>query len=301
MAASVGPPTPPAPRPKGPAFSLNVSWATAHLRLLAILIPFLLIAAVWLSLHANDRRRAVAVATRSDFNSTAANDAKVRSQKPEATSPGETANPSNGVALPAATAQELKALNPRKLMQITSLGVAKLGSAKNRPDKLAGASLLQSAALLGYMPARTLLVGNYPKLDIVRTAVPAFDVVRYAVDLFTSDPTGNQSLLLQTAGYFSAHGNLAGFFKLLMGALRVDERYQTPAQIEPLFAVLLTVPGACNAVHELILSAAVENNCAQLTPDAVLSYVAVQTPAVMQENDDRSRAAALLRKAGVAF
>src|ERR1051325_9786490 len=137
-------------------------------------------------------------------------------------------------------------------MQITSQGVAKLSSSKPRNDRLAGAHLLQSAALLGYTPARQLLATNYPTSDIVRTAVPAFDVVRYAIDLFRSAPADNRPLLLQVTEYFSANGNLAAFFKLLMGALRVDERYQTPSQIEPLFAVLMTVPGACTAVHQLL-------------------------------------------------
>ena len=135
-----------------------------------------------------------------------------------------------------------------------------------------------------------------------RTAVPAFDIVRYVIDLFTSAPADNRPLLLQMTEYFSAQGNLAGFFKLLMGALRVDERYQTPSQIEPLFAVLMDVPGACSAVHQILFkNPPPENGCAQLKPDDVLSYVAAQESTVMQENEDRSRAVGLLRKAGVAF
>jgi len=61
---------------------LNAPWAISHLRLLVILVPFLVLAVIWLSRHLDDRPRSVAVAvpsTRSDSNSARSSD---REQRP---------------------------------------------------------------------------------------------------------------------------------------------------------------------------------------------------------------------------
>jgi hypothetical protein len=63
------------------------------------------------------------------------------------------------------------------------VGVTRYASATDDEGKSKGASLVHLAALLGYPPARELVVRNYPRLPVVRSTVPAQDVVRFAVDL----------------------------------------------------------------------------------------------------------------------
>jgi hypothetical protein len=41
--------------------------------------------------------------------------------------------------------------------------------------------LIQTAALVGYSPARDLLARNYPQSEAVRSVVPAKDVIRCAL------------------------------------------------------------------------------------------------------------------------
>jgi hypothetical protein len=54
-------------------------------------------------------------------------------------------------------------------------------SAKTDGDRAKGAGLLQTAALVGYPPARDLPARNYPQSEAVRSVVPAEDVIRYAL------------------------------------------------------------------------------------------------------------------------
>ena len=85
------------------------------------------------------------------------------------------------IALPPGTAREAPRIDPRRIRTMVDRGVVEYASAKTDGDRARGARLIQTAALVGYPPARDLLARNYPQSEAVRSVVPAKDVVRYAL------------------------------------------------------------------------------------------------------------------------
>jgi len=86
------------------------------------------------------------------------------------------------VAVPPDTAREAAHIDPRRMRTIVDRGVVEYASAKTDGDRAKGAGLIQTAALVGYPPARDLLARNYPQSEAVRSVVPAKDVIRYTLD-----------------------------------------------------------------------------------------------------------------------
>jgi len=84
------------------------------------------------------------------------------------------------IAVPPDTAREAPHIDPRRIRTMVDRGVVEYASAKTDRDRARGAGLIQTAALLGYPPARDLLARNYPQSEAVRSVVPAKDVIRYA-------------------------------------------------------------------------------------------------------------------------
>src|SRR5262245_9798691 len=85
------------------------------------------------------------------------------------------------IAVPPDTAHESPHLDPRRTRTLVDRGVGEYASAKTDGDRAKGAGLIQTAALVGYPPARALLARNYPQSEAVRSVVPAKDVIRYAL------------------------------------------------------------------------------------------------------------------------
>jgi hypothetical protein len=85
------------------------------------------------------------------------------------------------IALPPGSTREPPRIDPRRIRTIVDRGVVEYASAKTDGDRARGARLIQTAALVGYPPARDLLVRNYPQSEAVRSVVPAKDVIRYAL------------------------------------------------------------------------------------------------------------------------
>ena len=85
------------------------------------------------------------------------------------------------IALPPGTAREAPRIDPRRIRTMVDRGVVEYASAKTDGDRARGARLIQTAALVGYPPARDLLARNYPQSEAVRSVVPAKDVIRYAL------------------------------------------------------------------------------------------------------------------------
>ena len=85
------------------------------------------------------------------------------------------------IAVPPGTAREAPRIDPRRIRTIVDRGVVEYASAKTDGDRARGARLIQTAALVGYPPARDLLARNYPQSEAVRSVVPAKDVIRYAL------------------------------------------------------------------------------------------------------------------------
>jgi hypothetical protein len=71
-------------------------------------------------------------------------------------------------------------VDARRLRTILDRGVLAYASSRTDADRAKGANLIQTAALLGFPPARDLLARNYPQSAAVRSVVPANDAIRYA-------------------------------------------------------------------------------------------------------------------------
>src|SRR5262249_31949729 len=85
------------------------------------------------------------------------------------------------IALPRDTAREAPHIDPRRMRTIVDRGVVRYASAKTDGDRAQGARLIQTAALVGFSPARGIIARNYPQSEAVRSVVPANDVIRYAL------------------------------------------------------------------------------------------------------------------------
>ena len=69
------------------------------------------------------------------------------------------------IALPPGTAREAPRIDPRRIRTMVDRGVVEYASAKTDGDRARGARLIQTAALVGYPPARDLLARNYPQSE----------------------------------------------------------------------------------------------------------------------------------------
>jgi hypothetical protein len=97
-------------------------------------------------------------------------------------------------AVPPDTAREALHIDPRRMRTMVDRGVVEYASAKTNGERARGAGLIQTAALLGYPPARDLLARSYPQSEAVRSVVPAKDVIRYALGpVMDAAATGEES------------------------------------------------------------------------------------------------------------
>ncbi|HVI67434.1 MAG TPA: hypothetical protein VM910_33375 [Bradyrhizobium sp.] len=157
------------------------------------------------------------------------------------------------VAVPPDTARE--APNPRRMRTLVDRGVVEYASVKTDGDRAKGAGLIQTAALVGYPPARALLARNYPQSEAVRSVVPAEDVIRYALGpVMDAAATGEDSkqIFLALGQHFALQGQVDLFATQILSSLRGDSRPQLGYRIDTLLDLLARVPGACGAVARLI-------------------------------------------------
>ena len=159
------------------------------------------------------------------------------------------------IAVPPDTAHESPHLDPRRMRTMVDRGVVEYASAKTDGDRARGASLIQTAALVGYPPARDLLARNYPQSQAVRSVVPAKDVIRYALGpVMDAAATGEDSkqIFLALGQHFALHGQVDLFATQILTSLRGDSRPQLGYRIDTLLDLLARVPGACGALARLI-------------------------------------------------
>jgi len=145
--------------------------------------------------------------------------------------------------------------NPRTLRRVMDLGVAQYATATDDSAKTKGASMVLAAGLLGFQPARELVIRNYPRSPAVRRAVPIQDVVRFAVDLLVAVATpgeGDAEPAIALGNYFVRRGEVLSFAEHLVGAISDDRRAQTEEQIARLFSVFVRVPGVCTGIKRAI-------------------------------------------------
>ena len=111
------------------------------------------------------------------------------------------------IALPPGTAREAPRIDPRRIRTIVDRGVVEYASAKTDGDRARGARLIQTAALVGYPPARDLLARNYPQSEAVRSVVPAKDVIRYALGpVMAATSEDSKQIFLALGQHFALQG-----------------------------------------------------------------------------------------------
>jgi hypothetical protein len=138
----------------------------------------------------------------------------------------------------------------RQVLSMMNAGVLLFGADNGEGDRKRGAALVYSAALLGLVPARNLIVFNYPRSLTIRQLVSTSDVVHFAVDLVATHQTGADENFSVLAYFFSANGNAVAFAKALVenlsGDVRIDETLMV-ALTNP----LSRVRGVCNAIKQI--------------------------------------------------
>jgi hypothetical protein len=185
--------------------------------------------------------------------------------------------PSKSPSVLAATPPVVRRVDPPKLRRIMDLGVAQFASAADDGGKSKGASLVQLSALLGYPPARELVVRNYQRSPIVRSRVPAQDAVRYAVELVAqgaSASSGAAEVTIALGNYFSQRGDMPRFARHVVDAISDDDRLQSPDQLARLFSVIARIPGACVGIKQMISShlSIDQDECSNSLKDELLGY-----------------------------
>ena len=139
------------------------------------------------------------------------------------------------IALPPGTAREAPRIDPRRIRTIVDRGVVEYASAKTDGDRARGARLIQTAALVGYPPARDLLARNYPQSEAVRSVVPAKDVIRYALDpVMAATSEDSKQIFLALGQHFAVQGQLDVFATEILEFMHGDSRPQLSYRVDTL-------------------------------------------------------------------
>ena len=195
------------------------------------------------------------------------------------------------IALPPDTARGAPNIDPRKLRTMLDRGVVTFASATNDGDRVRGASLIQTAALVGFPPARELLVRNFPQSEAVRSVVSANDVIRYALALLMDGVASEDSKgsFLALGQHFALHGQLDLFATQLLTSLRGDSRPQLYHRLDTLLDLLERVPRSCASLSRLLPGAggASEPECSLSLSEKLRKHVETTTPAHEEEEGKR--------------
>ena len=194
------------------------------------------------------------------------------------------------IALPHGTAREAPRIDPRRIRTIVDRGVVEYASAKTDADRARGARLIQTAALVGYPPARDLLARNYPQSEAVRSVVPAKDVIRYALGpVMAAASEDSKQIFLALGQHFARQGQLDLFATRILNSLRGDSRPQLSYRIDTLLDLLARVPGACGALARRIPGAGevADEECS--FRENLRKYIETTAPAPDEEEESRHR------------
>jgi hypothetical protein len=205
------------------------------------------------------------------------------------------------IALLPDTAREAPRIDPRRIRTIVDRGVVEYASAKTDGDRARGARLIQTAALVGYPPARDLLARNYPQSEAVRSVVPAKDVIRYAlgpvVDVAATSEDSKQ-IFLALGQHFALQGQLDLFATQILDSLRGDSRPQLNYRVDTLLDLMARVPGACGALARLIPGEgeAAERECS--FSQNLRKHIETTAPAREEEEESKRRGLLMLNQLG---
>jgi hypothetical protein len=202
------------------------------------------------------------------------------------------------IALPPGTMREAPRIDPRRIRTIVDRGVVEYASAKTDGDRARGARLIQTAALVGYPPARDLLARNYPQSEAVRSVVPAKDVIRYALgpvmDVAATSEDSKQ-IFLALGQHFALHGQLDLFATQILDSVRGDSRPQLIHRVDTLLNLLTRVPGACSALARRLVPGEgkpADQEC--LFSENLRKYIETTRSAAAEEEEEESKRRGLL-------
>jgi hypothetical protein len=158
---------------------------------------------------------------------------------------------------PPQTPLALQGVDPRRLRASFQRGVTAMRS--DAADQSAtGARLVSVAAILGYQPARLLIVQRYPSSAILRSTVSSAEAVRYSFDpllLPSAQSEGNRNSLVLLTAYFSGRQALVDYASDVLAVLGDDKRLQTSERLQILLNLLARVRGTCTAITVTIAKA----------------------------------------------
>ena len=205
------------------------------------------------------------------------------------------------IVLPPGSTREAPRIDPRRIRTIVDRGVVEYASAKTNGDRARGARLIQTAALVGYPPARDLLARNYPQSEAVRSVVPAKDVIRYALgpvmDVAATSEDSKQ-IFLALGQHFAFQGQVDLFATQILISLRGDSRPQLGYRIDTLLDLLARVPGVCGALTRLIPGEgeAADRECS--FSQNLRKHIETTAPAREEEEESKRRGLLMLNQLG---
>ena len=203
------------------------------------------------------------------------------------------------IALPHDTAREAPHIDPRRMRTIVDRGVVRYASAKTDGDRAQGARLIQTAALVGFSPARGIIARNYPQSEAVRSVVPANDVIRYALGAVMgvgAISEESKQIFLALGQHFALQGQLDLFATQILNSLRGDLRPQLSYRIDTLLDLLARVPGTCAALARRIPGAGevADQECS--FRENLRKYIETTAPAPDEEEESRRRGLLMLNQ-----
>jgi hypothetical protein len=195
------------------------------------------------------------------------------------------------IAPPSAPRPPAAHIDPRMLRRIMDRGVVAFASAKDDTNRAKAARLIQTAALVGFQPARSLLARNYPQSEAVRAAVPAGDAIRYALDFFR-DPAATPEagrVLSALAEHFALRGDADLFTTRLLASLRGDSQPHLDHRIDLLMESLARTRGSCAALARHLPTGDdhAEQACSAALVTSLRRYI--ETTAPSGEDDEARR------------
>ena len=132
----------------------------------------------------------------------------------------------------------------RQLQASFERGVALMQDPSSDKSTSEGAHLVNSAAALGFEPARMMIARDYPRSQIIRSVASSTEAVRYSLDpLFVSgrNTESGRKVLILLAAYFSGRHSIKVYAGDLLSALNENRHTVTDDTVK----ILLDPAFAC--------------------------------------------------------
>jgi hypothetical protein len=203
------------------------------------------------------------------------------------------------IKLPPGSRQDAPPLDPRKLRSLMDRGVVIYAKSADAKAQQKGAELIETAALLGFSPARRLIARNYSISEPIRRAVPARDVISYAIDFFAGaeiDSEDTKGIFVALAERFAQEGQIDFFATHLLDGLRGDSRPQLSHRVDIMMDLFARVRGACLAVSRVVSQPqSADGACSVALGEDLRRFIGSGRP-IDREADLRRRGLAMLEQ-----